>query len=141
MLQALIRWLGLIVSVWIAASIIPGIGYARWDSLVVAALILGVLNAFVKPALRMLSLPFIILTFGLFLIVVNAIMLGITAWMVEGFWVHGFWSAVGGSLVISIVSMFLGYTGGRRVAPFRPADTLFSDRRGPPPGRGRVIDV
>jgi len=140
-MQALIRWLILIVAVWIAATIVPGIGYGNWHSLVVAALVLSILNSLVKPALQILSLPFVILTFGLFLLVVNVIVLGITAWLVRGFWVGGFWSALGGSLVISIVSLFLGYTGARRRAVISRPDVLFSDWRGPPPGRGRVIDV
>ena len=141
MIQALVRWLVLTVAVWVAALIVPGIGYDNWQSLVVAALILGILNSLAKPALQVLSLPFIILTFGLFLLVVNAIVLGLTAWLVRGFWVSGFWPAVGGSLVISIVSMFLGYTGARRRVVIRRTETLFSDGRRPPSGRGRVIDV
>jgi putative membrane protein len=141
MIQALVRWLVLTVAVWVAALIVPGIGYDNWQSLVVAALILGILNSLAKPALQVLSLPFIILTFGLFLLVVNAILLGLTARLVHGFWVSGFWPAAGGSLVISIVSMFLGYTGARRRVVIRRTETLFSDARRPPPGRGRVIDV
>ena len=141
-MNALLRWLVLTVAVWVAAVIVPGIAYDGWRSLLVAALVLGILNAFVKPILNLLSLPFIILSFGLFLLVINALLLKVTAWLVQGFQVSGFWPAVGGSVVISIVSMFLGYSGGsrRRIVVDR---TNMSPPPGQnaPPGKGPVIDV
>jgi putative membrane protein len=144
MKQALIRWLVLTVAVWIAAAIVPGISCEDWRYLLAAALVLGILNSFVKPVLQLLSLPFIIVSFGLFLLVINALLLRLTGWLlVPGFSVSGFWPAVGGSLVISIVSMFLGYSGpGRRGRIIIDrADTYDSSRRGPPPGKGPIIDV
>jgi putative membrane protein len=75
--------------------------------LLVVALIMGVVTAFVKPVLTILSIPFIILTFGLFLFVVNALMLMFVAWIADvfgiGFHVDGFWTAVGGAIVITVV--------------------------------------
>jgi putative membrane protein len=140
MQRFLFNWLLLTVAVWIAAVVVPGIVYDDWFSLLVAALVLGILNASVKPVLQVLSLPFIVLTFGLFLLVINALLLRLTAWLVPGFRVPGFWPAVGGSLVISLVSMFLGYPRpGRR--SMERTDTMFSAPRRPPPGKGRVIDV
>ena len=76
------------------------------------ALILGVVSALVKPVLQILSLPFIVLTLGLFLLVINAAMLLLTGWLAGrlgiGFEVTGFWPAVGGALVITIVTWFVG---------------------------------
>ncbi|MGZ4447189.1 MAG: phage holin family protein [Nocardioides sp.] len=75
--------------------------------LLVVALILGLVSATVKPVLKLLSFPFILLTLGLFLLVINAAMLGLTSWLAGGlgigFHVAGFWTAVGGSIVITIV--------------------------------------
>jgi putative membrane protein len=79
--------------------------------LVIVALIFGVINAFVAPLVKLLSLPFIILTLGLFLLVINALMLMLTSWIAEqiglGFEVDGFWTAVLGAIVITIVSWIL----------------------------------
>jgi putative membrane protein len=75
------------------------------------ALILGVVNALVRPVLRLLSLPIILLTLGLFLIVINALMLLLTSWLAGvldiGFEVTGFWPAVGGAIIITIVTWFV----------------------------------
>ena len=76
--------------------------------LLLVALILGVVTSFVKPILTILSIPFIIVTFGLFLLVINAGMLMLTGWLAEqlgiGFRVDGFWPAVGGAIVITVVT-------------------------------------
>lgn len=143
----LTRWLALTISVWVAEYFFKGIWCEKWQDLVAAALVLGILNSFVKPVLKLLSLPIILLSFGFFLLVINAAVLGLTAWLVEGFHVDGFWPAVGGSLMISVVSMFLGASGRRsargtrtrRTAEPTPAEPEI--RRGPPPGKGPIIDV
>ena len=76
--------------------------------LLLVALILGVVTSFVKPILTILSIPFIIVTFGLFLVVINAAMLKLTSWLADkldiGFHVEGFWPAVGGAIVITVVT-------------------------------------
>lgn len=76
--------------------------------LLVVAAILGVVTAFVKPVLKLLSLPFILLTLGLFLLVINALLLLLTGWVAGqldvGFQVDGFWTAVGGAIVITVVT-------------------------------------
>lgn len=72
MKSGIFRWIVLALAVWIAAAIVPGIRYDDGQSLVLAALVLSVLNTFVKPVLNVLSLPFIVLTLGLFLLVVRA---------------------------------------------------------------------
>ena len=96
------RWFILTIAVWVATRLVPGVDFDRPQDLLFAALVLGILNAFVKPLLRLISLPFIILTFGIFLLVINALLLGLTAWLVPGFHVAGFWPAVWASLVVSL---------------------------------------
>lgn len=80
----------------------------KWLDVLLVALILGVITSFVKPIVQFLSLPFIILTIGLFLLVINALMLMLTAWIAGevgiGFEVDGFWTAVVGSIIITIVT-------------------------------------
>jgi putative membrane protein len=141
MQRIILRWFVLSLAVWIAALVVPGIGYDNWQGVLAAALVLGILNAFVKPVFQLFSLPFIVLSFGLFLLVINAILLRSTAWLVSGFRVSGLWPAMGGSLVISIVSMFLSHSrpSGRIVV--ERTETMYSNSRRPPPGKGPVIDV
>jgi putative membrane protein len=142
MISVIIRWIVLALAVWVAAAIVPGIRYDDGQSLLIAALVLSVLNTFVKPVLSILSLPFILLSLGLFLLVVNALLMMATAWLVTGFHVAGFWPAVGGSLVISVVSFLFGSTHRRDgkivMGRFEAGDQ--SSRR-PPPGKGDIIDI
>jgi putative membrane protein len=101
-------------AVAIAAWIFPGIDVGgdtttdRVVTLLVVAVILGIINAFIAPLIKLLSLPFIILTLGLALLVINALMLKLAAWVADqadvDFHVDGFWTAVGGALVISLVT-------------------------------------
>ena len=141
MINALVRWAILTIAVWVASAV-HAVSYDDWQSLLVAALILGILNAFVKPLLSLVTIPLVILTFGVFLIIINATLLWLTSRLVPGFHVSGFWAAVGGSLVISIISVFLGYPRGRRrVVITRPGPPPAADQRPPPPGKGRIIDV
>lgn len=109
MLGTTMRWLILTLAVWAAAYIVPGITYDHWQSLLIAALVLGILNVFVKPVILLISLPLILITFGFFLVLINALLLKAAAWLVPGLHVASFSSALGGSLVISIVSLFFGY--------------------------------
>ncbi|MBI2439862.1 MAG: phage holin family protein [Lentisphaerae bacterium] len=106
----MVRLLILTLAVWVAAYLVPGITYNHWSNLLIAALVLGILNTFVKPILMLISLPLIVFTFGLFLVLINALLLEATAWLVPGLYVASFWSALGGSLVVSIVSLFFGYS-------------------------------
>jgi len=97
------------VAVLVAAHLVPGIAVDGWVSALGAALVLGVLNAAVRPLLLLLSLPFILFTLGLFIFVVNAALLALAAWLVPGFHVAGFWPAVLGSVVISLISGVLNF--------------------------------
>lgn len=103
----LIRWLVTTIAVFAAEKIIPGIHCHSAVALLGASLLLGIINAFVRPILLLLSIPFIILTMGLFILVVNALMLMLVAQIIPSFAVDGFWSAFFGSIVISFVSWIL----------------------------------
>ena len=89
---------------WIASEIVPGVTIEGVPTLIMAAAALGFLNAIVKPLLVLLSLPFILVTLGLFLFVLNAATFALAAWLFEGFRVDGFGSALLGSIVVSIAS-------------------------------------
>jgi putative membrane protein len=140
----LIRWMVLTVAVW-AACLVPGITYDDTWSLIIAALFLGVLNALVKPLLILVALPVVVVTLGLFLFVINALLVWFLPNIVPGFHVAGFWPAMGGSLIISLVTMFLGKGVVRRRAQATPhashGDTGRVGYSAPPPGRGPIIDV
>ncbi len=99
-LRALIAAAGL----WLASKLVHGIVFLSTGSLLWAAVLLGLVNAVVRPIVILLTLPFTLVTFGLFLIVINAAMLEFVALVLRGFAIHGFWAAVLGSLVISLVS-------------------------------------
>ena len=108
MIWIFIRWLITTLAVWVAVELVPGLDYDRWQTLVLAALVLGILNTFVKPLLTFISIPFIIITLGFFLIFINAALLKLTALLVPGFLVANWLSAFAGSIIISIVSFFFG---------------------------------
>jgi len=103
----LIKWFAMAVGVLAASYIIPTIVISDPGAAIIAALLLGLVNAVVRPVLVVLTLPFTILSLGLFLLVINAFMLELVAWLVDGFFVEGFLTAVIGSLVISIISSFV----------------------------------
>jgi putative membrane protein len=95
-----------VVGLWVAAQVVRGIAYDSLGSLLAAALILGVINAVVRPILVILTLPLTLLTLGLFLLVINAAMLGLTTVFIHGFHVHGFWAALWGSLIVGVAGWF-----------------------------------
>jgi putative membrane protein len=101
------RWAITTIAVVVAAYFLPGIRYDSTNSLVAAALLLGILNAFLRPILLLLAAPLIILTLGLFIFIVNGLMLWLVNDFVPGFHVDHFRSAVWGSILISIVSWML----------------------------------
>ena len=113
----LLRLLINAAALWVAIQIVPGMGFSgHWSSLLFVALVFGVLNASVRPLLKLLTFPLLILTLGLFTFVINALMLWLTAWVSGmlnlGFQVTGFWAAFLGGLVVSIVSMLLSLFAG-----------------------------
>jgi putative membrane protein len=100
LLRAAIAALGL----WVASELLSGLTFDTPSKLVLAAIVLGVVNAVVRPLAFILTLPLTVLTLGLFLLVLNAGMVGLVAWMVPGFQISGFWTAVGAALIVSLVS-------------------------------------
>ncbi len=102
-----IRWAVITIAVMTASAMIHGIRYDNVPSLIGAALLLGILNAFARPVLLILSAPIILLTLGFFILVLNALMLLFVPNIVTGFHVDSFGSAFWGAIVISIVSWFL----------------------------------
>ena len=100
LLRAAIVALGL----WLATQIFSGIGFDAPNTLIAAALLLGVVNAVIRPLLLILTLPITVFTLGFFLLVINAAMLGLVALMLDGFRISGFWTAVGTSLIVSLTS-------------------------------------
>jgi len=117
-LRGLIAALGL----WAATEMLSGIHIDTAMTLVLAGLLLGLVNAIVRPFALLVSLPALVLSLGLFLLVVNAAMLGLVALLLKGFRIDGFWTAVGAALIVSIVSWignsFIGSRG--RVEVIRP---------------------
>lgn len=111
----LIRLLITAFAMWLASAIVPGMSLTGVWTLLWAALLLGIVNALIRPLVVILTLPLTILTLGLFLLVVNAAMLGLVAAMLDGLQIAGFWSALFGSLLISIFSTlasnFIGPSG------------------------------
>src|SRR5215510_48209 len=104
---AVIRVLITGIAVFLAEMVVPGLEVGSFGAGLAAVLVLTFLNLLVRPILLVLTLPLIVLSLGLFLIVVNALLLELTAYFVPGFSVTGFWPAVGGAVVISLVTMIL----------------------------------
>lgn len=104
-----LRWFVTAVAVFVAAWIVPGIQYGSFGGLVLASLLLGIVNAMVRPVLLILCLPLILVTMGLFIFILNALLLWFVAGILPGstFTVDGFWAAFWGGLVVSIVSWIL----------------------------------
>ena len=100
----LLRWLILTGAIIIASYLLDGIRIGGFFSAVFAAAMLGILNAFFRPIVIILTLPINVLTLGLFTFCINAFMLKLASGVIPGFDVYGFWSAVFGSLLISVVS-------------------------------------
>jgi putative membrane protein len=103
----LLRWLILTSGIIIASYLLEGIHVSGFFSAFLAAALLGILNALFRPILILLTLPINILSLGLFTFVINALMLMMVSGVISGFEVHGFWTALLGSLIISIISWLL----------------------------------
>lgn len=104
----LVHWLIVGVALWVTTQIVGGVHVSSMQTLVLAALVLGLVNALVRPVITILTLPLTIITLGLFYLVVNGLAFGLAAALVPGFSVDGFGSAVLGALVVSIVSWVIG---------------------------------
>ena len=101
----LVRILISALGLWVASAIVPSMQIRGVGTLLAAAFLLGLVNALVRPVLIFLTLPLTLLTLGLFLLVINAAMLGLVAWLLPGFNMGGFFSALFGWLIVSIVGL------------------------------------
>jgi putative membrane protein len=107
MVKLIVRWLLLAAALLLVAYLYPGVSVASFGSAMVAALVLGLLNTIVRPLLVLLTLPVTLLTLGLFLFVINALMFWAAAGVLEGFNVNGFVAALVGSLIYSLCGMVI----------------------------------
>lgn len=136
MVAFIIRWLITTLAVFAAAHLIPGISYETTGALFGASLLLGIINALVRPVLLILSIPFIIVTMGVFIFVLNALLLMLVSAILPPFHVEGFWSAFFGSIIISIISWLLSLF-------FRTSDGrihVITHHGSMKVARGRVLD-
>ena len=140
MKKILYSWIINTLAVLIAVYVVKGIGYDKPLDLIMAALVLGILNAVLRPILVVAALPLLLVTFGLFFFVINAVLLYLVGYVMRPhFHVDTFWAAFWGGLVIFLVSTVLHVLTGTGKAKVR------FERRGPPPrpgpGDGPIIDV
>jgi putative membrane protein len=103
----LVRALVNALAILLAVTVVPGIEARGLVTILGAGLVLGLINAVVRPVLLVLTLPLTLVTLGLFLLVLNALCLWLTSALVKGFTVHGFWAAFFGALIVSVVSWLL----------------------------------
>lgn len=129
--QLLLRWAVLALGVVLATRLVPGIRCDDGATLLVVVVLLSLFNAVLKPLLLLFTLPFIVLTMGLGIIVINALLFLLVGRLVEGFYVASFWSAVGGALIVSVTNLLLSGVTRRRAVPPGPQQ--------PPPGGGRAV--
>lgn len=108
MVGFLIHSVVLAIALWITAAVVPGITVISWPALAIAALVLAVVNAIVRPILVILTLPITVLTLGLFYLVVNGLAFGLAAALVPGFQIASWTAAILGALLTSVLSWFIG---------------------------------
>ena len=104
----LIHTIVLAIAIWATASVVSGVTISSWSALAFAALVLGVVNAIVRPILVILTFPITVLTLGLFYLVVNGLAFALAAFLVPGFQISGWGAAILGALMTSVVSWFIG---------------------------------
>ena len=109
-----LRLLVVALGLSLASALIPGITVKGFGTLLGAALLLGIVNAVIRPLLVILTLPITVLTLGLFLLIINAAMLGLVAWMFDDFTIAGFGSALFGAIVVSLTGWLASYFIGPR---------------------------
>jgi putative membrane protein len=119
----LIRAAVVAVGLWLASQIVPGVHILSPGSLIAAALLLGIVNAFVRPILVILTFPITLLTLGLFLLIINGLMIELVSYLLPGFVVDGLWPAILTSIIVSLTSW------------------VMSGWIGPPHGRIDVVTV
>ncbi len=108
LLPFILHWAITGLSLWLASLVFKGLKFDNAGSLVISALLLGLANAVVKPLLVILTLPLTLLTFGLFILVINALMMLLVSSIIKGFKVSGFWTAFFAGVFISVLSIVFG---------------------------------
>jgi len=103
MLGILLRGTFAAIGLWVATFFVTGLRFDQPSTLILAGLVLGLVNAFLRPVLVLLTLPITLVTVGLFLLVINAAMVGLVAWLMPGMRVDGFWPALGTAIIVSLV--------------------------------------
>jgi putative membrane protein len=106
-MRLLVNWLLSTLALLIVAQVVPGFSVRGLGSALIAALVIGLINATVGWFLKIVTFPLTILTLGVFWIIINAVMLKVATWFVSGFQIHGFWAAFIGAIVLSLVNMLL----------------------------------
>jgi putative membrane protein len=120
-IRLLIAWFSNCLALLVAAAVIPAIGYSKdFGTLLLAGAILGIVNFVIRPAIIFLTLPAVILSLGLFLLAINALMLWLTSRIVDGFFVGGFFSTLGGALIVWLVNAVLRRIQRRSEQPYVP---------------------
>ena len=109
MLRFIVQFLVTCLALWLAAQVVPGVAFSDTPTLLLAAVLLGIANAIVRPILTFLTFPLTLLTFGLFLLVVNATVIGLVAALLGGFVVDGLWAGIGAAIVTGLVSWVAGW--------------------------------
>ncbi|HUL53457.1 MAG TPA: phage holin family protein [Opitutaceae bacterium] len=130
-LNLLVRWLVLALGVALSAKIVPGISYDSGVTLLVVVALLSLFNAILKPVLVLFTLPFVLLSLGLGVWLINALLFLAVSRLVEGFHVRDFWAALWGALIVSVTNIVLSGIFRVRRLPRPP----------PPPKRDDVIDI
>ncbi len=108
-MKLVLRWLLNALALWVTDKLLPGITISGIDHLLLAALVIGLINALIRPVLLVLTIPITVLTLGLFLLVLNALLFWLAAAIVPGFLVAGFWWAFLGAMIIAIVGFALSF--------------------------------
>ena len=124
MMRFIVRLLINAAALWVATRIVPGVSYTGgWMPIFGVALVFGVVNAIIRPVAKILTFPIVVLTLGLFLLVINGLMLWLTSALSDalalGFHVRGFWAAFWGALVVSIVSALLSLVAAEKQVSYR----------------------
>jgi putative membrane protein len=122
MVRILVVWLSNVAAVFVASAFVSGVDYANdLGTLLIAGAVFGVVNLIVKPVVKLLALPVVVLTFGIALFFINILMLYITSWIVSGFSIASFMDAVWGTIVIWVVNVALDLVFWRRGSAGKPA--------------------
>ena len=109
MLHLIVSWFLSALALWLVAQILPGIGVRDFGAALIATIVIAIVNAVAGPVFRFFAWPLIFLTLGLFLLVVNAVLLKLASLFTPGFSVHGFFAALAGSMVLTILNSILRY--------------------------------